>query len=103
MLVKKLKTFAAYLFSTRGVASRRELWTIYGLTGVVLFYIIHQFDKGNNDSITVVWLFRLMPILVYVLIIFCIRRLHDLNLNGFHIFHPISVFRMWFQEGKNVS
>ena len=86
-----------------GRAGRAELWC--GLGGnILLVFAVMFLEAGlglslgeQPGALTGAVILALMPPWVAV----CVRRLHDMGLDGWHIFHPVSNMQMPFLAGDS--
>lgn len=71
--------------------SRKDFWIFFGIylgIFIILMFIVSIFDSFNFPSIFYLPLFICFIGIHILLILLAIKRLHDVNLNGFYILLP---------------
>ena len=101
--MNNIKKLLAYIFIPKGRSKRIELIIVAAIIGLVIIYMNVQFKRGAWDTPSVSILFNLAPVYIYIFIVFCVRRLHDINLSGWHIFNPIAQVMMWYKNSHQGS
>jgi uncharacterized membrane protein YhaH (DUF805 family) len=95
--MNRFRTLLAYLFSPKGRAKRIEIIIVAAILSLIILYTRALIENEGWDSQKATVLFNFLPVFAYIYLIFCIRRLHDINLSGWHLFNPISQILMVFK------